>query len=100
MELPPIARSSDPITSHIAASDVTGSGVRGCHMATIIDTVRRAPGRTSAELAIICGLERHEAARRTSDAEKVGAIRKGDPVKCTVSGRLAVTWWSSGKLSL
>jgi hypothetical protein len=93
--LPQIARTSDPITSHMAAQDVTDSGARGCHIARVTDAVQRAPGRTSAELAIICGLERHEAARRTSDAERVGAIRKGEPVKCTVSGRLAVTWWKA-----
>lgn len=93
MILPQIARNTDPLSSHLAASEVTGSGVRGCHIARIIDTVRRAPGRTSAELAVICGLERHEAARRTSDAEKVGAIYKGPMMKCTISGRRAVTWW-------
>jgi hypothetical protein len=94
-----LARTSDPASSHEAASRVVESGQQRCHVAIIIETVRRAPGRTSAELAIICGLERHEAARRTSDAEQAGAIQKGDPAICTVSGKRAVTWWASSRLS-
>lgn len=87
------ARVSDPVTSHLAAADHTSSGKRGRHIGIVIDTVRRHPGKTSAELAPICGLERHEVARRTSDAERCGAIRKGAIRRCNTSGRSAVTWW-------
>jgi len=87
------ARVSDPVTSHLAAAEHTDSGKRGRHIGIVIDAVHRHPGRTSAELAPLCGLERHEVARRTADAERVGAIRKGEIRLCNTSGRSAVTWW-------
>lgn len=93
MTLSPAARSTDPITSHLASEEHTASGKRACHIAIVIDAVRRHPGMTSAELAPICKLERHEVARRTADAEKCGAIRKGEIRKCDIGGRCAVTWW-------
>lgn len=93
MSLSPAARTTDPVSSHLAADDHTASGKRGRHIGIVIDAVRRHPGKTSAELAPICGLERHEVARRTSDAERCGAIRKGQIRRCDISGRSAVTWW-------
>lgn len=89
------ARVSDPVTSHLAAAEHTDSGKRGRHIGIVIDAVRLHPGKTSAELAPLCGLERHEVARRTADAEHAGAIRKGEIRRCNTSGRSAVTWWSA-----
>jgi len=88
----PAARRGDPSTSHEAAEHVTASGARQRHIAIVIDAVRRHPGRTSMELAPLCGLERHEVARRTADAETTGAIRKG-AARRQANGRSAVTWW-------
>lgn len=93
MKLAAVARNTDPVTSHIAGEEHTASGKRGRHIGIVIDTVHRHPGKTSAELAPLCGLERHEVARRTADAERAGAIRKGQIRKCNTSGRSAVTWW-------
>lgn len=93
MSLSPAARTTDPVSSHLAAAEHTDSGKRGRHIGIVIDAVRLHPGKTSAELAPICGLERHEVARRTSDAERCGAIRKGAIRRCNTSGRSAVTWW-------
>ena len=87
----PAARRSDPDTSHEAAEHVTRSGARQRHIEIVIAAVRAHPGLTSLELADVCGLERHEVARRTADAEASGAIRKG-PVKRQANGRSAVTW--------
>lgn len=91
--LSPAARVSDPVTSHLAADDHTASGKRGRHIGIVIDAVHRHPGKTSAELSPLCGLERHEVARRTADAQECGAIRKGAIRRCNTSGRSAVTWW-------
>lgn len=91
----PAARALDPETSRLAADEHTASGKRGRHVGVVIDAVRRWPGRTSAELAPLCGLERHEVARRTADAEQAGAIRKGLARRCETSGRQAVTWWAA-----
>lgn len=88
----PAARATDPQSSHAAADLVTLTGTRHNHMGLVIDAVRRFPGLTSAELTPHTGLERHEVARRTSDAETAGAIVKGELRKCSLSGRLAVVW--------
>lgn len=88
-----LARRSDPTTSIEAARRVIASGSQDDHVGRIVRAVRARPGRTSAELAQLTGLERHEAARRTADAEHQGSIHKGAPRVCSVGGRSAVTWW-------
>lgn len=88
----PVARVTDVSSSHEAAEHVTSSGARQRHVAIVVGAVRAHPGLTSAELAPLCGLDRVETARRTSDAETAGAIRKG-PMKRQANGRSAVTWF-------
>jgi hypothetical protein len=87
-----MARTTDPYTSRQAAERVTMSGSRADHLTRIVKAVQERPGRTSAELAIDSGMERHEAARRTADAAQAGLIVRGAPKTCSVSGRAAVTW--------
>jgi hypothetical protein len=87
-----LARTTDPDTSHQAAERTVASGRRDDHVTRVVAAIRSHPGRTSAELAQITGLERHEAARRTADAEHAGRVRKGPARKCRVSGRAAITW--------
>jgi len=89
----PAARTSDPSSSHDAAERVTDSGKRNANVVTVVDCVSKYPSNTSAEIARLCGLERHEAARRTADAEHAGAVKKGEQRVCALSGRKAVTWW-------
>jgi hypothetical protein len=89
----PAARSTDVETSHIAAAEYTASGKRGTNVAKVIALVRANPGRTSAELARLSDLTRHEVARRLPEAEKAGAVYKGPKFRCTVNGTLAVGWW-------
>lgn len=86
------ARSTDPHTSHAAAEHVTATGMRQRHIDVVVRAVRNHEGLTSAELAEVCGLERHEVARRTADAEADGRIMKG-AAKRQGNGRSAVTWW-------
>ena len=91
-ETRPLSHRHDPDTSRQAAALVDATGTRDDHITIIVSAVRRHPGHTSAELAQITGLERHEAARRTADAEHRGLIRKGPARKCSLSHRAAVTW--------
>ena len=52
------------------------------------------PGHTSAELAQKKDCDRAAMARRLPDAEKSGtSIKRGQPRACTVTGRIALTWW-------
>ena len=88
----PAARASDPETSHLAAEEVTASGVRQQQIGLAIAAVRAHPDRTSMELSVVTGHDRYMLARRLPDAETAGAVRKGPARTCTVSGRKAVTW--------
>lgn len=89
----PAARVTDPITSHLAAEDVTRSGKRVHQQRQAVAAVRAKPGMTSFELSLACGLDRYMLGRRLPEAEKGGAVSKGDARACKITGRLAVTWW-------
>ena len=54
--------------------------------------VRRYPGRTSRELALVGNIDRYVVARRLPEIEPVH-VRKGDLRRCEVGGRNAATWW-------
>lgn len=89
----PIARRSDPASSHLAAAEVTASGKRQQQIGLVIDLVRKFPGLTSMELAGMSGEDRYMIARRLPEALTAGAIRKGEQRTCSFTGRLALTWW-------
>lgn len=90
----PVARRTDPETSHQAARAITQSGKREGQLLAVIALVRQYPGKTSLELAR-CGhtLDRYQLARRLPELEKAGKVRKGSPKKCGVSEQQAHTWW-------
>ena len=87
----PRARSTDPETSHEAAEAIKASGALATHQGIVLKAVRAFPGLTSAELAIHCGLERHEVARRLPELEVARQVRKGEPR--AFRGRKGVTWY-------
>jgi len=62
----PIARSTDPQTSHDAAKHVIASGKQGRQQQLTVRIVRAAPGHTAAELGnmAIVPLDRYQLARR------------------------------------
>ena len=91
------ARNSDPISSHIAAGDVTASGKRQTHIRILSEIVANNPGMTSAEIAFMVSdkhpdLNRHEVARRLSDG-KGTTLRQGVSRKCHRANRMCITWW-------
>ena len=89
----PAARNTDPITSHLAAGSVTKSGSRQTHSQLCRDAVRKYPGASSARIAKLTGLDRHEAARRLADLTDL-YVEKGEPARCKLcKGNLCVTWW-------
>lgn len=88
----PIARKTDPASSHLAAAEITSSGARAHQQAQTIAAVRAFPGLTSQELSDLTGLERYMLARRLPEAVTAGAVRKGEQRTCSVTGRLALTW--------
>lgn len=91
----PIARRTDPESSHLAAEHVTRSGARAHQQAQAIAAVRAYPGMTSFELAMRTDLDRYMLARRLPEVVCAGLVRKGDSKRCSVTGRLALTWWAT-----
>lgn len=89
-DLPPATRRSDPPTSR--AAEIAHRLNRQSHCVVLLDAVRKQPGMTSAEYAQWTGLERHEAARRLADLERMGRVRKGTRRACTVNRTEMVTW--------
>lgn len=88
----PIARASDPLSSHLAAEAITASGTRFSQQEDAADAVSRHPGHTSQELAELTGLDRYMLARRLPECETAGRVRKGPMRTCTVTGRKAHEW--------
>lgn len=93
----PVARGTDPASSHMAAREITASGARGSQARIALDVVMENPHRTSFELSEACYLDRYQVARRLPELEEAGFVEKGIIRRCRVSGRHAVTWTASGK---
>lgn len=96
----PLAATADPETSHEAAERIRESVPQ--QAARVAEWVRRYPGRTSLELAAICGdptLDRHTFGRRLPDAEDLGLVRRGEPRVCSASTKhmRALTWFPNGQ---
>jgi hypothetical protein len=89
----PAFRRTDPHTSELAAASHTASGARASQQRAAAAAVARFPGRTSRELSVLAGLDRHELARRLPECEVGRAVFKGGARSCRESGRLAITWW-------
>ena len=91
--LSPIARRSDPGTSHDAAEAMTASGRREGQQLEILALVRRHPKKTSAELADLSPtLDRYQVARRLPELEHGGLVVKRNSRKCSITGYEAHTW--------
>lgn len=87
------ARKTDPISSHIAADEAERTGRIGRQQQIVLAAVRRYRGRTASELARRCPLDRYQVARRLPELADQLLIHCEMIRECTVTGRLAVTWW-------
>jgi hypothetical protein len=93
----PAARSTDPVTSHLAAEAITKSGERQRQIDIIAAFVRENPGLTSKEIAVAMdreGIDRYTTGRRLPDAEGI-YVKRGAARRCTASKGmpLCITWW-------
>lgn len=87
----PIARNTDPETSHQAAEFMRATGAGASQQQRILDMVRRLPGLTVVELAVQVGLNDHKVGKRLSDLANAKKIERGDE---RVVGSLSyTTWW-------
>lgn len=92
----PASRSTDPNASHDAEQHINRSGVRARHQQMAAQAVVRHPGMTSLEISERTSLCRYMLARRLPECETANAVRRGQERRCTVSGRMAATWWPQG----
>lgn len=89
----PNYRNSDPHTSALTGEEVVASGQSAIQQKVYLDLVHKHPGKTSRELAFIRQEDRYIAARRLPELEDAGKVMKGLARKCSVGGKLSVTWW-------
>ena len=94
----PIARISDPTSSHEAARAITESGERRRQSEQVLAAVRDFPGKTSLELSTKVRLDRYAVARRLPELEAVGLIQRGRIRPCAIASGVrrkvnALTWW-------
>ena len=89
-----LSRRTDPITSQLAADEVESSGVASRQRDICLAYVRaHHPGRTSAEIAVECGLNRYTPSRRLPELRDDGLVANGENRKCAITQRLCMTWW-------
>jgi hypothetical protein len=89
----PASRRDDPETSKLAEKQINRSGVRGRQQVLAMNAVHAHPGLTSRELALAARIEYDALHKRLPECEKAGVIRRGHAHACSVSGKLAVTWF-------
>jgi hypothetical protein len=87
------ARSTDPISSTLAAEELIESGRQHTQQNDVYRAVREHPGMTSRELAQAMGGDRYTYARRLPEIECKRLVRKGTIRRCRIGRRPAVTWW-------
>ncbi len=89
----PLAAAADPISSHLAAAELTSSGRRASQKAEIVAWLRtQERPLTSMEITHAADLDRYMVARRLPDLERDGFVERGPMRVCTASGRPAITW--------
>ena len=95
----PIARTSDPVTSHRAAACYDASR-RQPDALKLLDLIRRYPGRTAAEYSDIfrqAGMDWYKAARmpgkRIRDLLNAGDVYAGTPRVCLVTHAEAAVYY-------
>jgi hypothetical protein len=91
----PAARNSDPITSHLAAEEITRSGLRGNQQRQCAEAVKQFPGHTCRELAALSRIPNEVLHKRLKECVTAGAIyHSAEPRECTVTRRKAMVYWS------
>ena len=91
----PIARTTDPWTSHAGAVEVTDSGRRRTQAERCLDVVLTRPGLTAGEIGELTGLGHVPAQRRLSDLKASGKVAVG--MARQFQGRPQVTWWPTDR---
>ena len=88
----PLARPTDPATSHAAATEIAPklSDIR----AWALSLLREHPGMTAVELCEAAGIgDVRKVNRRLPELERDGLVRRGEARVCRVTGKRAQPWF-------
>ena len=89
----PIARATDPATSHEAAEHMNATGKRKKQRQIAFEMVRQHPRLTADELALYSGkLDRYQLNRRLPELETAGLVERCQARPSRFTGRNASTW--------
>ena len=94
----PIARNSDPETSHESARE-TKRTTQKRHCARLLELIRSEPGCINHELAVLSGLELYETTKRVSDLIGTGRAHYG-PARRGPTGRMCQTVFAGREVLL
>lgn len=94
----PASRLTDPEPSHEAEAHINASGVRKRHQIMTARAVEMFPAMTSLEISEKAHICRYLLARRLPECETAGTVIRGQVRRCSVSGRLAATWYVPGNV--
>ena len=87
------ARSTDPVTSHIAARGVDASGTADSQRAACLSEVIAQPGQTASEISVALELERIVGGKRLPELREAGLVKNGPSRACRVTGKRCMTWF-------
>lgn len=91
----PLFRSTDPDTSRLAAESIAPK--LPCLRDWTAECVRQTPHKTQRELgAIHCPEDLRKIGRRLNECVRLELVRLGVPRKCTVTGKMAQTYYVEG----
>lgn len=90
-----LARTTDAITSHLAARDIVLSGTMTSLKEKVIYALTQNDGQTSGEIADFLGLAHERIWRRVSDLKNEGRIRPDGTRVWQGSGKSQEVWWLS-----
>ena len=88
----PISR-RDQETSQLAEEELNKSGKRETFMNKLIQCLKTYEGHTSNEIAKKFNLSPANTHKRLSDARHIKKVRNGDKKRCSVTGKVCMTWW-------
>lgn len=89
----PHSHRNDPSSSYKVGDKATSTEKISGQMKAVLNAVKQYPGRTSAELAELVGMNRYTPARRLSVLERRGLVKRGSERKCRVCHTECITWW-------
>jgi hypothetical protein len=88
----PLSHPNDPLTSFAAGERFEKSGRLRGQMLLVLLALRKWPGKTSAELAELAGLDRHAVARRLPNLAERNLAERGPERMCSICRCPCVTW--------